>query len=47
MSTLNFNYNIRSDLPSNPESPASLGAKFVRTVDALSGIVRPSFPIGR
>ena len=38
MSTLNFNYNIRSDLPSNPESPASLGAKFVRTVDALSGI---------
>ena len=38
MSTLNFNYYIRSGLPSNPESPASLGAKFVRTVDALSGI---------
>lgn len=38
MSALNFNYNIRSALPSNPESPVSLGAKFVRTLDALSSI---------
>jgi hypothetical protein len=38
MSSLSFRYCIRSDLPANPESPASIGAKFVHTLDALSGI---------
>jgi hypothetical protein len=38
MRSLNFSYGIRSDLPSNPESPASIGAKFLNTLDALSRI---------
>jgi Immunity protein 52 len=38
MSNLNFSYGIRSDLPAHPESPASIGAKFVNTLDALSRI---------
>jgi hypothetical protein len=44
MRSLNFSYCIRSDLPSNPESPASLGAKFARTLDALSSIDLTIFP---
>lgn len=38
MNVLAFNYSIRSELPAHPESPASLGAKFLTTLDALSGI---------
>ena len=36
MSEIEFYYYIRSDLPACPQSPASLGAKFVDTLDALS-----------
>jgi immunity protein 52 of polymorphic toxin system len=38
MSNLNFRYCIRSDLPAHPESPTSIGAKFLITLDALSRI---------
>jgi hypothetical protein len=38
MSNLNFRYCIRSELPAHPESPASIGAKFMNTLDALSRI---------
>jgi hypothetical protein len=38
MNELAFWYYIRSDLPAGLESPASLGAKFVDTLDALSRI---------
>ena len=33
-----FSYAIHSRLPKNPESPASVGTKFVRTLDALTNI---------
>jgi Immunity protein 52 len=33
-----FDYSIRSELPARPEDPASLGAKFLTTLDTLSGI---------
>jgi hypothetical protein len=36
MSELAFDYFIRSELPSRPESPAQLGARFVNTLDALT-----------
>lgn len=36
MSANNFNYEIRSSLPPNPENPDALGAKFLNTLDALS-----------
>jgi hypothetical protein len=38
MNELTFDYSIRSDLPARPESPAAIGAKFVKTLDALSRI---------
>jgi hypothetical protein len=38
MSELAFTYGIRFSLPKNPQSPASIGAKFVATLDALSRI---------
>ena len=38
MNDITFEYSIRSDLPGHPEEPASLGAKFVDTLDALSRI---------
>jgi Immunity protein 52 len=38
MNRVEFAYSVRSDLPANPESPASIGAKFVETLDALSRI---------
>jgi len=43
MSKLAFDYNIRSDLPPNPESPAALGARFVSTLDTLSSIDPSAF----
>jgi hypothetical protein len=33
-----FDYSIRSELPAHPEEPASLGARFLTTLDALSDI---------
>jgi len=33
-----FDYSIRSELPAYPEEPASLGARFLKTLDALSDI---------
>jgi hypothetical protein len=38
MNELLFDYSIRSDLPIGPESPKSIGAKFVKTLDALGSI---------
>jgi hypothetical protein len=38
MSELAFDYSIRSALPSRPESPAQLGSRFVRTLDALTQV---------
>jgi hypothetical protein len=38
MSERQFDYAIHSKLPGNPETPASLGAKFVGTLDALTNI---------
>jgi hypothetical protein len=38
MSEIKFDYGIQSHLPAQPESPASLGPKFLDTVDALSRI---------
>jgi hypothetical protein len=38
-----FDYSIRSALPSHPESPASVGAKFLDTLDALSRIDQKIF----
>jgi len=38
MSELEFYYHIRASLPPKPETPASLGAKFLQTLDALSRI---------
>ena len=38
MTELPFHYSVRSRLPARAESPASLGAKFVGTLDALSRI---------
>jgi len=43
MSKLAFRYNIRSELPPNPESPAALGARFVSTLDTLTGIDPSAF----
>jgi hypothetical protein len=43
MSSLNFRYGIRSDLPPHPESPASIGAKLLNTLDALSRIDPTTF----
>ena len=36
-----FQYTIRADLPAHTDSPASLGARFLDTLDAL-GHVDPS-----
>lgn len=33
-----FDYHIRSELPPNAEQPASIGDKFVKTLDALTDI---------
>lgn len=38
MSELAFTYGIRFILPENPQGPASIGAKFVDTLDALTRI---------
>jgi len=38
MNEVAFKYSIRSELPFGSESPASIGAKFVETLDALSRI---------
>lgn len=38
MNEIKFDYSIRSDLRAGPENPASLGTKFVATLDALSRI---------
>lgn len=38
MSELAFDYSIRSELPSRPESPAQLGSRFVNTLDALTHV---------
>lgn len=38
MSEIQCDYSIRFSLPSSLESPATIGAKFVATLDALSGI---------
>jgi hypothetical protein len=38
MSEIEFKYFIYSDLAPRPESPASIGAKFVKTLDALTCI---------
>jgi hypothetical protein len=38
MNQIAFDYSIHSDLPINPETPASIGAKFVDTLDALTRI---------
>jgi Immunity protein 52 len=38
MSEVTFGYSIRSELPFYSESPASIGAKFVETLDALSRV---------
>jgi len=38
MNGINFDYLIRSDLRASPGCPASLGAKFVETLDALGSI---------
>ena len=38
MTELSFNYYILSDLPAHPESPSTIGEKFVNTLDALSRI---------
>jgi hypothetical protein len=35
---ISFDYSIRSGLPINSESPGSIGAKFVETLDALSRV---------
>jgi hypothetical protein len=44
MSSLNFRYSIRSNLPAHPESPASIGTKFVNTLEALSRMDPMVFP---
>jgi hypothetical protein len=38
MTAINFNYEIRSSFPPHPEGPATLGAKFLNTLDALSRV---------
>jgi Immunity protein 52 len=38
MNQIAFDYSISSDLPVNSESPASIGAKFVEALDALTRI---------
>lgn len=38
MNKVEFAYSIRSDLPASSESPTSIGAKFLETLDALSRI---------
>src|SRR5579862_9853440 len=38
MNQHSFDYSIHSGWRGRPESPASIGAKFVETLDALSGI---------
>lgn len=38
MNELLFDYSIRSNLPVGPESPASIGTKFIVTLDALGRI---------
>jgi hypothetical protein len=38
MSEIKFDYGIQSDLPARPESPASLGARLLDTLDALTRI---------
>jgi hypothetical protein len=38
MSEIKFEYEIHSDLPAHPDSPAALGAKLLDTLDALSRI---------
>lgn len=44
MSNLNFGYSIRSKLPAHSERPASIGAKFIDTLDTLSRIDPVVFP---
>jgi len=36
MAAFRFSYSIRARLPGVPEAPAGMGAKFLRTLDALS-----------
>lgn len=38
MNEPSFKYSIRSTLPGHPDSPASIGARFLRTLDCLSKI---------
>ena len=38
MSQLEFNYNIRSGWRERVESPAVIGEKFIKTLDALSRV---------
>lgn len=38
MSQINCDYSVRFCLPASPESPSSIGAKFVETLDTLSRI---------
>jgi hypothetical protein len=44
MNELAFWYYIRSDLPPDAQSPASLGSKFLETLDALGRIDSTVFP---
>jgi len=43
MNTLIFDYDIRSELPPNAEQPASMGDKFVKTLDVLTDIDPSAF----
>ena len=38
MSRLAFDYDIHADLPVRTEAPASIGSKFLETLEALSGV---------
>jgi Immunity protein 52 len=38
MSDIQFDYNISSSLPAHPEDPASLGTKFLDTLDTLTRV---------
>ena len=43
MNQIAFDYSIRSELPINSETPASIGAKFVDTLDALTRVDPTAF----
>jgi hypothetical protein len=43
MNKVGFKYSIRSELPFSSETPASIGAKFIETVDALTRIDQTMF----